>query len=81
MRYVFIKLEAEQKKKNKLLFFGMFEFCFSPFVSHWPPCISGLSSEFIQFCLRTCAPLWPTAFTVGVTCVLYASGFSVSRSL
>lgn len=50
-------------------------------MSHWPPRISGLSSEFIQFCLRTCDPLWPTAFTVGPTCVLYASGFPVSRSM
>ena len=74
-------IKAEQKKINKLLLFGKFEFCFSPFVSHRPPRISGLSSEFIQFCLRTCDPLWPTAFTVGSTCVLYASGFPVSRSV
>lgn len=80
MRCGYKTLEAEQKKINKLLLFGKFEFCFSPFVSHRPPCISGLSSEFIQICLRTCDPLWPTAFTVGPTCVLYALGFPVSRS-
>lgn len=74
-------LETKQKKINKLLLFGKFEFCFSPFASHRPPRISGLSSEFIQFSLRTCDPLWPTAFTVGFTCILYASGFLVSRSV
>lgn len=63
-------LEAEQKKINKPLLFGKFEVCFSPFVNHWPPRISGLSSTFIQFCLRTCKPLWPTAFTFVSTCMV-----------
>lgn len=41
-------------------------------MSHRPPRLSGLSSTFIQFCLRTCDPLWPAAFTFGLRafCVL-----------